>query len=64
MIVGPDHRFLLPASALMGALILVVADITARTLFAPQVIPIGIMTSFIGVPFFIYLFVKRRGMYW
>jgi len=64
MIVGPDHRFLLPASALMGALILVCADIAARTLFAPQVIPIGIMTSFIGVPFFIYLFVKRRGMYW
>jgi iron complex transport system permease protein len=64
MIVGPDHRFLLPASALMGALILVSADIAARTLFAPQVIPIGIMTSFIGVPFFIYLFVRRRGMYW
>ncbi|MDO8873957.1 MAG: iron ABC transporter permease [Methanoregula sp.] len=64
MIVGPDHRFLLPASALMGALILLCADIAARTLFAPQVIPIGIMTSFIGVPFFIYLFVKRRGMYW
>jgi len=64
MIIGPDHRFLLPASALMGALILVCADIAARTLFAPQVIPIGIMTSFIGVPFFIFLFVKRRGMYW
>ncbi|MEN6609789.1 MAG: iron ABC transporter permease [Methanoregulaceae archaeon] len=64
MIVGPDHRFLLPASALMGALILVCADMASRTLFAPQVIPIGIMTSFIGVPFFIYLFIKRRGMYW
>lgn len=64
MIVGPDHRFLLPASALMGALILLCADIASRTLFAPQVIPIGIMTSFIGVPFFIYLFIKRRGMYW
>jgi len=64
MIIGPDHRFLLPASALMGALLLVCADIAARTIFAPQVIPVGIMTSFIGVPFFIYLFVKRRGMYW
>lgn len=64
MIVGPDHRFLLPASAVMGALILISADIAARTVFAPQVIPIGIMTSFIGVPFFIYLFITRRGMYW
>lgn len=64
MIIGPDHRFLIPASGIMGALVLVSADAVARTLFAPQVIPIGIMTSFIGVPFFIYLFVKRRGMYW
>jgi iron complex transport system permease protein len=64
MIIGPDHRFLIPASAIMGALILISADAVARTLFAPQVIPIGIMTSFIGVPFFIYLFIKRRGMYW
>jgi len=64
MIIGPDHRFLIPASGIMGALILISADAVARTLFAPQVIPIGIMTSFIGVPFFIYLFVKRRGMYW
>lgn len=64
MIIGPDNRFLLPASGLMGALVLVLADIASRTLFAPQIIPIGIMTSFIGVPFFIYLFLKRRGMYW
>jgi len=64
MIIGPDHRFLIPASGIMGALILISADAVARTLFAPQVIPIGIMTSFIGVPFFIYLFVKRRGIYW
>ncbi len=64
MIIGPDHRFLLPASAMMGALILILADIASRAILTPQVIPIGIMTSFIGVPFFIYLFVKRRGMYW
>lgn len=64
MIIGADNRFLIPASGIMGALILVCADVAARTLFAPQVIPIGIMTSFIGVPFFIYLFLKQRGIYW
>ena len=64
MIIGPDHRFLIPASGIMGAIVLISADALARTLFAPQVIPIGIMTSFIGVPFFIFLFIKRRGMYW
>lgn len=64
MIIGTDHRFLIPASGIMGALILVSADAVARVLFAPQVIPIGIMTAFIGVPFFIYLFVRRRGIFW
>jgi len=64
MVIGPDNRFLLPAAGVFGALILLSADIVSRTLFAPQIIPIGIMTSFIGVPFFIYLFLRRRGMYW
>ncbi|MEW6377357.1 MAG: iron ABC transporter permease [Thermodesulfobacteriota bacterium] len=64
MVIGSDHRFLLPASGLVGALVVVAADTLGRTLWAPQVIPIGIVTSFIGVPFFFYLLMKRSKEYW
>ncbi|HDH97941.1 MAG TPA: iron ABC transporter permease [Deltaproteobacteria bacterium] len=64
MIIGGDHRFLLPASALVGAVLVLTADTLGRTLWAPQVIPIGIVTSFIGVPFFFYLLMKRTREYW
>ena len=59
MVVGSDHRFLLPTSMLMGALLVLCADTVGRTVWSPQVIPIGIVTSFIGVPFFLYLLLKR-----
>lgn len=55
MVFGPDHRVLVPASALLGATFLVGADMLARTLMAPQEIPVGILTAFGGGPFFIYL---------
>ncbi len=64
MVVGGDHRFLLPASGLVGALILLAADTVARTVLSPVILPVGIMTAFLGVPFFIYLFLKRRKDYW
>jgi iron complex transport system permease protein len=64
MIIGGDHRFLLPASALVGAVLVLTADTLGRTLWVPQVIPIGIVTSFIGVPFFFYLLMKKRREYW
>jgi len=64
MIIGSDHRFLLPASGLVGALLLLGADTLARTILAPVILPVGIMTAFMGVPFFIYLFLKRRKDYW
>jgi len=59
MIWGPDHRFLLPASALMGAIILVVADTIARTIMAPLEIPVGVVTAMGGAPFFVYLLRKK-----
>lgn len=59
IIVGPNHRRLLPASALGGALLVLVADIVSRTIVAPLELPIGIITSIIGAPFFIYLLFKR-----
>lgn len=60
MITGPDHRVLLPASALVGAIFLVWADVVARTAVAPQEIPVGIITAFVGAPFFIYLLRKKK----
>ncbi len=60
LIVGPDHRVLLPASALGGAIILVLADTVARTALAPTEIPVGIITAITGGPFFIYLLRRYR----
>lgn len=64
MVIGGDHRFLIPGSALMGSVILLAADTLARTVLAPVILPVGIMTSFLGVPFFVYLFMKRRKEFW
>jgi iron complex transport system permease protein len=60
MLVGPDHRYLMPASALAGALLLVVADTLARVLVAPTELPVGVITTVVGVPFFISLLRKRH----
>jgi iron complex transport system permease protein len=60
MVVGADHRFLLPGSALVGALLLLGADTLSRVVLAPAILPVGIMTSFLGVPFFVYLFLQIR----
>ena len=59
----PDHRLLLPASALMGSLFLVLADLIARLLLAPAEIPVGIITAMIGAPFFIYLLRRSKREY-
>ena len=60
LIVGPDHRRLFPASALGGAILVVGADILARTLVAPAEIPLGVITSLLGCPFFLFLLHRRR----
>jgi iron complex transport system permease protein len=60
LLVGPDHRVLLPASALAGASLLLLADLVARLLLAPAELPIGIVTALIGAPFFLYLLLKQR----
>jgi iron complex transport system permease protein len=62
LVVGPDHRRLLPATALFGALLLLVADTVARTALAPAEIPVGIITAAAGGPFFLYLLRMRRGV--
>lgn len=60
-LVGPNHRVMLPATALTGALLLVVADSLARNLFAPVEMPVGVVVAAIGAPYFLYLLAKTRG---
>ncbi|MEW6607506.1 MAG: iron chelate uptake ABC transporter family permease subunit [bacterium] len=60
IIVGPGHHLLLPASALSGAIFLVLCDTLARTIAQPQEIPIGIITAGIGAPYFVYLLRRRK----
>ena len=63
LIVGPGHRLLLLASVLLGAAFLVLADLLARTLLAPTEIPVGILTAFVGGPFFLWLLRRERRGY-
>jgi len=60
MVLGPDHVRLLPVTALFGALFLVLADTAARTVIAPSELPVGVLTAFIGGPFFLFLIRKAK----
>jgi iron complex transport system permease protein len=60
LMVGSDHRVVLPASALFGAAFLVACDVLARTLMAPVELPVGVITALIGGPFFLWLLVRKR----
>lgn len=64
MALGPDHRALIPASALAGAILLVTADCLAQTILAPTVVPVGVVTAFLGGPFFLYLLRQKRRDFW
>jgi iron complex transport system permease protein len=60
MLLGSDHRYLIPCSILVGALMLLGADTVARLIIMPGELPVGIVTSLLGVPFFIYLLIRRK----
>lgn len=60
MSMGPDHRLLLPLSALTGAVLLLMADIGARVILAPAELPVGLVTALIGAPFFAFLLIQQR----
>lgn len=62
LLTGPDHRILLPAAGLVGAIFLVFADTVARTVLAPTELPVGVITAMCGAPFFLYLLRKRKGV--
>lgn len=60
LMLGPDHRWVIPGSALMGGMLVLVSDMLARTLLSPAELPIGILMSAIGGPFFLWLLMKHR----
>ena len=62
IVIGPDHRYLLPAAALLGACMLLLADTVSRTIVAPSELPIGIVTAAVGAPFFLWILLRRRGI--
>lgn len=61
LVSGPDHRIVLPASALLGATLLLTADLVARTAVIPRELPLGVVTAIAGGPFFLWLIVRTRG---
>lgn len=62
-IIGADHRFLLIAGPITGAILLVFADMLSHTLLAPMILPVGIITSLLGAPLFIYLILRRKNQW-
>lgn len=62
LMVGPDHKYLLVNSALLGASLLLVADVISRTIIAPAELPIGIVTATLGGPFFLWILLRQRGV--
>ena len=61
LLIGPDHRWLLPAAALAGASLLMIADNIARVVVLPAELPTGILTALLGAPFFVALLMRQRG---
>jgi iron complex transport system permease protein len=60
LLIGPDHRGLVPASALGGGILLLLADTAARVIISPTELPTGILTALLGAPFFIYLLTRQK----
>ena len=62
LVQGPEHKNLLPNCALLGAIVLLVADMIARVIVAPAELPIGIITAVLGGPFFLWILLRNRGV--
>jgi iron complex transport system permease protein len=63
LLIGTDYRYSVPCTILLGAIFLVLSDTIARTIISPAEIPVGIITSFIGAPIFIWLILKKKEFY-
>jgi len=64
LFIGPDNRFLIPASAVLGAALLVCADLLGRTVIYPSVLPVGVIMSFLGGPIFLWLMLRKKSRIW
>ena len=64
MFIGSDNKYLIPASAALGALMLIVSDLIGKTIIAPAVLQVGVITAFIGGPMLIYLLLKQKKEAW
>lgn len=64
LFIGSDNKFLIPASAAFGAALLLISDLVGRTIIAPSVIQVGVITSFIGGPLFLYLIIRQKKEMW
>jgi len=64
LFIGPDNRFLIPASAVLGAALLVCADLLGRTVIYPSVLPVGVIMSFLGGPIFLWLMLRKKSRMW
>jgi len=60
LLIGPDHRYLLPASCIGGGLLLLFVDTFARSIITPVEVPVGVFTALIGAPFFLFLLKQQR----
>ncbi len=64
LFIGADNKYLLPASAALGALLLVVSDLVGRTIIAPSILQVGVVTSFLGGPLFLWLIIRKKSNVW
>ena len=64
IVIGADNRYLVPASALFGATLLIAADIVGKTIVAPGVLPVGVITAFLGAPMFLWLIIRWKSEVW
>ena len=60
LVLGPDHRVLIPLSAIAGAVFVIVADTVARTIVQPAEFRVGVLTAFVGAPFFVLLLIRNK----
>jgi iron complex transport system permease protein len=61
LLIGQDQRLLIPASALTGGIVLLLADVLSRLVIAPEQLPVGVVTALLGAPLFVWLLSQRRG---
>lgn len=64
IVIGADNRYLVPSSALFGAALLIAADIVGKTIVAPGVLPVGVITAFLGAPMFLWLIIRKKSEVW